>query len=323
MSWTLYGSPISLFTRKLEAALEFYAIEFENVRRDDSNRAALEARAGTHQVPVLATPFGWTLADTTPILMWLDTLRPARRLFPPGAAGVLVHIIEDVLDEWVARVMVHYRWHYADNTRAAIAEVTGTDVSLAAAQQHPLAQWGPRACRATGTESPTQQAAAEAEYLGILAALERQLALTPYALGERPTAVDCALIGGLRGHTLRDPLPDLDAYPRVRAYALDTPRWDGAGAAPDFPPDNAFAHHMLALARAPYKAFMQHNRAAQRGGQKAFVLETYGEEVSYLARTYPVTALELIAERINHMVPPQAQATLAAWLAENDLDGCW
>jgi len=323
MTWIIYGSPISLFTRKLEAALEAYGIDFALHPKDAENHAFVEARAGTHQIPVLATPQGWMLADTTPILMWLDALHPRRRLFPDGSLGVLVHVLEEVLDEWVSRVMVHYRWHYDDNTRFVIARVTGQAVDLEAARRHPLARWGPRACRATGTEAVGLQRAAEAEYLALLAALEAQLATTAYALGDRPSAVDCALLGGLRAHTLHDPIPDLSAYPRVTAWARAPLVWDGHGELAPFPTSTPFARHLLELARDQYRPFLLGNRAAREHGDKTFVAETYGTAVGYLARAYPETSRRLLAHRIAHNLVDDERRAVVEWLETVGLGGCF
>ena len=32
-----------------------------------------------------------------------------------GALGVIAAIVDEVLDECIARAMVHYRWHYDEN----------------------------------------------------------------------------------------------------------------------------------------------------------------------------------------------------------------
>ena len=51
---------------------------------------------------------------------------------------MLVHVVEEVLDEWVARVMVHYRWHYIENTVHVIEELTGKKLSMDEARTHPM-----------------------------------------------------------------------------------------------------------------------------------------------------------------------------------------
>jgi glutathione S-transferase len=124
----LYGSTPSLFTRKLEAALIFYRAPFEFISKPSHpDPKGLEARVGTHQVPVLQTPEDWVIADTTPIIEMLDHRFPQRRLFPPGPLGVIAHLVEECLDEWVARVMVHYRWHYPDSAAFASEVIADGD----------------------------------------------------------------------------------------------------------------------------------------------------------------------------------------------------
>ncbi|MGE0486507.1 MAG: glutathione S-transferase family protein [Gammaproteobacteria bacterium] len=321
--YVVHGAPISLFTRKLEAALAFKGIAYRFEIKDEARGAALEARAGTHQVPVLETPDGWWVADSTPQIRWLDALHPLMPMFPPGPAGVLVHLLEDVLDEWVSRVMVHYRWHDDDNTRHIVSALSGREVDLGTARAHPLATWGLRACRATGTASVTAQQSAGREYLGLVEALETQLAQTPYALGELPTAVDCALLGGLRAHTLPDPHPDLSMYPRVNAWAAAGHAWPGRGSLPPFPATTRFGEHLLELAREHYGPFMAANRAARADGRKAFVVDTYGEPVSYLARAYPERARRMIGERIEHTLTAAEQREVRAWLGACGLAHCF
>ena len=110
--YTVYGGELSYFTRKLEAALIFYGADFDMLNKGEHNPQEIESRSGTHQVPVLQTPENWMIGDTTPLMQLLDSRFPARRLFPKGPLGVLVQIVEEYFDEWVARTMVHYRWHY-------------------------------------------------------------------------------------------------------------------------------------------------------------------------------------------------------------------
>ncbi len=313
-AYTVYGEEFSLFTQKLETALRYYAVPFQRARKTDANRAQLETGAGTHQIPVLQTPENWLIADTTPILGLLDARFPTRRLFPEGALGVLVHVVEEVLDEWVARVMVHYRWHYAENTRFVVSEILERDVPLEAARSFPLAGWGLRACRATGTEMPSQQRAAEREYLSLLAHLEAQLGETRYALGDRPCAVDTILLGGLRAHTHHDPVPDLSAFPRVLAWAGTADSWDGAGALAPFPESTAFARHVLGLARDAYQPFLLGNAKALASSLKAFVAETYGEGVSYRCRAYPQRSRAMVLDRIRHQLRSVDRTRVEEWL---------
>ncbi len=314
--YVIYGGSISLFTRKLEAAMRFYRAQ----HRIEPKTEEVGSRSQTHQVPVLKTPENWMIADTTPLIGLLDSRFPGRRLFPAGPLGVLVHVVEEVLDEWFARTMVHFRWHYEENIQAVVSELLGREVSLADARELPIAKWGPRACRATGTESPHQQKAVEREYFDLLDVLESQLGSTRYALGDRPTAVDTILLGGLRAHTNNDPVPDLSGVPKVVAWdERDADRWDGGGTLLPFPESTPLAEHVLKVGREQYRPFLLANAEALAAGEKAFTIETYGEKVSYLARPYPEHSRQLIHARIRDHLDDAERVAVADWLERHGL----
>ena len=322
--YTIHGSAMSLFTRKLEAAFEFYGVSYEQARKGTRDGSKLEARSGSHQIPVLTTPENWAIADTTPILGMMDERYPARRMFPMGLKGLMVHIVEEILDEWVARVMVHYRWHYIENTQDVLARGFGVELSLEDAAKHPVAQWGPRACRATGTEHPDHQEAAESEYISMLEALETQLGETRYAMGDRPTAVDCMLLGGLRAHTNRDPIPDLTRFAQTLEWnARSGSDWDGQGDLAEHPTGTPFCQSMLEIGRDHYAPFLLANAQALQKGLKSFVIETYGTPCSYLTRPYPQQSREMIFDRIRYQLSDSERDQASSWLKDVGLSDCF
>lgn len=317
MSYILYGGELSLFTRKLEAALKFYGAEFEFRNKNSEDVSLLETRAGTHQVPVLLTPENWMLADTTPIMQMLDHRFPQRAMFPSGALGVLVHCLEEYFDEWVARVMVHYRWHYPNSAKFAAMRMADGNTAIA----ERVMAWGPRACRATGTESEQQRLAVEAEYVRILEAAEAQLQQTAFLLGDRPTALDCIVLGGLRAHTNMDPDPKKVTanYPTVIEWCeRRADRWDGSGELAPFPASTEFALTILAEMPETYGRFVLANADAQAHGAKACQCETYGEQVSYLSRPYPERSRQMVAARIAAL-DKETHEVVRDWLREYKL----
>ncbi len=314
MTYTIYGGELSLFTRKLEAACIFYGADFQLRNKNENEPALIEQRAGTHQVPVLHTPENWMIADTTPLMRLLDGRFPRRALFPEAELGLLVHVLEEHLDEWIARVMVHYRWHYPDSARFAAEKMSAGNPAIA----QRMLDWGPRACRATGTASSGQQQAAEAEYERLLGAAESQLQQTAFLLGDRPTALDCIVLGGLRAHTNMDPDPKkvTARYPTVVDWAEQrADRWDGRGELAPFPRSTAFARHLLAEMGDTYAPYILGNRDARAAGAKAFTAESYGEGVSYLSRPYPEQSRQMVAARVAAL---NSGAALQ-WLAEHQL----
>ena len=316
--YIIYGGELSYFTRKLEAACIFYGMDFEMRSKNRHDPANIERRSGTHQVPVMQTPENWMIGDTTPLMHLLDGRFPHRRMFPEGPIGVLVQVVEEYFDEWIARTMVHYRWHYPES--ALFASTRMADGMAEVAER--VRGWGPRACRATGTESERQREAAEAEYVRILGAAEAQLGETPYLLGDRPCAVDCIVLGGLRAHTYMDPDPKrvTAGYPRVVAFSQGSADdWDGSGELADFPGSTPFARFILEEMATTYQPYVLANRAAQAAGAKACRAEVYGEDVSYLSRPYPERSRRMILDRIAHTLSDADRDRVTEWLADAGL----
>ena len=319
-NYRVFGGPRSLFTRKLTAALDFYDVDYSLINRGPFEKDIYAKRANTHQIPLLQTPEDWILADTTPIMRMLDGRLPSRRLFPSGALGVIAAIVEEVLDEWIARVMVHYRWHYDENALHVLSAGSGRELRLSDLQGFEIYRWGPRACRATGTELPSLQRAAEEEYIGMLESLENQLASTRYALGDRPSAVDAILLGGLRAHTLADPIPDLSRFKKILAWEKSCDEgWDGNGDWAPFPESTPFVNHMLSIAETEYKPFFLGNARALLNEKKVFDITTYGEKTTYLTREYPERSREMLKRFSYDVLNNSEVAVVDAWLEKNNL----
>jgi glutathione S-transferase len=317
-TYIIYGGELSYFTRKLEAAFTFYNLKFERRSKHHSDPGEIEARSGTHQVPVLQTPENWMIGDTTPIMHLVDGRAPHRKMFPDGPEGILVQIIEEYFDEWIARTMVHYRWNYAESAEFAAIKLANGDEKIAAQMQ----AWGPKVCRATGVDSDIQKQAAEDEYERILTAVESQLKQTRYLLGDRPTAVDCVVLGGLRAHTHLDPVPRrvTEKYERVVAFSEgELDQWDGDGALPTFPETTEFGGFILQELKTTYQPYALANGEAQAAGAKAFHAPIYGEEVSYLSRPYPETSRKMITTRIRDELASSERDQINDWLGREGL----
>ncbi|MEE9253799.1 MAG: glutathione binding-like protein, partial [Pseudomonadales bacterium] len=186
--------------------------------------------------------------------------------------------------------------------------------------------WGPRACRATGTESEIQRSAAEAEYVRILDAAEAQLKRSRYLLGDRPTAVDCIVLGGLRAHTNMDPDPKkvTAGYPTVVAWSeTEADKWEGAGELASFPQSTEFARFVLDEMVDTYKPYLLANREAHAVGAKAFHAVIYDEDVSYLSRPYPPLSSTMITSRIQNQLSENERAEVREWLDGTGLAECF
>lgn len=328
--YIIYGLSLSYFSRKMEAAFIWYGAPFRFVHKTLAVKELVESRSGTHQVPVVHTPENWMIGDTTPLISLMDARYPARRLVPEGPLGVLVHVLEEWFDEWIGRLPVLFRWLYeecASSAAPVMARETApeadaeTQANLAAM----IAGWGQRACRATGVSEPGPKKAGEEELERIYAQLDRQLGETRYALGDRPTAVDAVLLGGLRAHFYFDPVPRrlVEKFPRIVKWITSADAWDGSGDLAPFPESTPFARFVLSEMTGAYKHFILGNAAALAAGQKAFTAETHGHQVSYLARPYPERSRRMVKDRIANRLIAAERETVNAWLKKAGLWECF
>jgi len=115
----IYGAERSYFTRKVEAIFRGMGIPHEFRLKTLANTAWLEARAGTHLIPVVLTPEDWMLWDSTPIAFLLQQRYPDRAIIPTTPLQRMACLlIEDWVDEWLPRAAVHSRWCYPTNAEA-------------------------------------------------------------------------------------------------------------------------------------------------------------------------------------------------------------
>ena len=328
-AYKVFGMDHSYFSRKLQAAMGWYGLPFEFVAKTMALAPDIEREAGTRQIPVLLTPDGEHLADTTPVMRMLDERVPDRRMFPDGALGVLVHVVEEWFDEWIARTALHYRWNYPESAKVASAGMgeqaaPGVDPAMQAMVGGGIAKWGAKACRAVGVSEEHQQEAAEAEFNRILAAADAQLSQSKFLLGDRPCAVDAVVLGGLRAHFDMDPDPRkvVDEYPAVRQWLDAGTAWDGTGDLAPFPESTPFARFVLDEFRGAYKTVLLANAEGVAAEQKAFIATLGDHDVSFRTRPYPIQSRQMVCDRIAALDDP-TRTRVTAWLADHELDACF
>jgi glutathione S-transferase len=220
--YQLVGSEMSFFTRKLEAQLRFQGIEWRWQFKTEERKAALEARAGTHFVPLLITPDKWILNDTIAIGPLLNDRFPQRSVIPESPRQrACCFILEDAFNHWLGRVCIHSRWCYADNVswvgprfgansllnRSIEVPFTPEELEeMATIGPMILEGFGRNACEYNGV-GPDQADAVQGDYQNMLDALAAHLSLHNFLLGNRPCLADFALAGACKAHFLCDPTP--------------------------------------------------------------------------------------------------------------------
>ncbi|MFC1579079.1 glutathione S-transferase family protein [Pseudomonadota bacterium] len=220
--YLLVGSEMSFFTRKLEAQLRFQKIPWRWQFKTEARKAELEARAGTHFIPLLATPDKWLLHDTIAIGPLLNDRFRERPVIPESPLQrACCFILEDAFNHWLGRVCVHSRWCYPDNVdwigprfganmmldRTIEAPFSAEELDqLAGIGPMMYAGFGKNVCEYNGV-GPDQAEAVQADYHIMLDALAMHFAEHDFLLGSRPCLADFALAGASKAHFICDPTP--------------------------------------------------------------------------------------------------------------------
>ncbi|MEM7159759.1 MAG: glutathione S-transferase family protein [Myxococcota bacterium] len=237
MTYTHYGWPSSPYSAKSRAALRASGLPWTEAQPHALSLAWLQAHVGRKVIPVMRTPSGQFVQDSSRIV---DTLTEAsgRPLVPePGLARVLASWVEVFADEWMIYPAMYFRWRYhggdfdymvRDFGRCALPGLPGVvqrrgglEVAKAMSRYLPI----------MGIDKHTGPAI-ETLTLELLDRLEARLDESAYVFGETPCVADFALYGPLGAHVGRDPWSAgvIDARPSVRRWleALDEGRDEAA-----------------------------------------------------------------------------------------------
>ncbi len=208
--YRVYGMSQSYFTRKLTGYLDYKSIPYRLRRFAVANRVARDA-GWPGGVPVVKTPGGEYMWDTTAMIHHFESRFPEPRVIPADPVLRFIdYVLEDALDEWFYRPAVGSRWFYEENHRVGGWELARDatheiavpcDRAYAAVQAHVSATCEPFGVTAANIDSWIAEILRP--WLRVTGA---HLASHPYFLGARPSLADFAFFGGNAAHFINDPL---------------------------------------------------------------------------------------------------------------------
>ena len=212
-TYRLYGWHLSYFSGKARAYLRYKGIPFDDVAVNAwTLLKRFPKKTGATAMPVVVTPEGEWLQDTTAIIEQLERRHPELPVMPDTPvqqmAAMLIELWAD--EYWIPPAM-HYRWSYPENERLFLTEAGRALLPWAPAFiGRRVAQRSARLLKSylpgVGV-TPAQQPIMEAWTEAMLNALEAHFTRHDYLLGGRPTLADFALAGPLYAHLGRDPWP--------------------------------------------------------------------------------------------------------------------
>lgn len=209
MRYVLIGAEASQFSGKARAYLRWKGADFEEkTATPEVYRDVIEPRVGFRVIPVLLTPDGGIVQDTSDIIDYVEQSEPGPSVYPAGPVQKLVSLLLELYaDEWLSIPAAHYRWAYNEPW---ITEDFGRTAAPSASSEEqarigqiiaaPIKESLPR----LGVSEETISGI-EAHYEGFLADYSAHLRSMPFVLGARPSLGDFALFGPLYGPLYRDP----------------------------------------------------------------------------------------------------------------------
>lgn len=211
--YTLYGAPMSLYTGKARAYLTFKNIPYEEVFSSlKVYKNIIIPKTGVRFIPIVQTPQGEYLQDTTAIIDTLEQRHPERAVIPTSAKQKLVsYLFETWADEWLVIPAMHYRWNkdnfpfiyqefgkvIAPNMPGFIRAFLGKKIGSKFKGFVPL----------LGITEKSIPAIEDWYENHVLSLLDRHFSEHDYLLGSKPCLGDFALMGPLYAHLYRDPEP--------------------------------------------------------------------------------------------------------------------
>ncbi len=202
--FTLYGASISLYTGKVRAYLRYKNIPFV----EKPVTADIIRQIGYFMIPVLETPEGELVQDSTEIIDHLERRFTGSSIYPEHPVQRLLSLLLEVYgDEWLVIPAMHYRWNY--NRDYILVEFGKTVVPEGSVTEQLEA--GTRLSAPFSGSLPllgvneSSSPAIEAWYEELLAHLNHHLKDREYLFGSRPSIADYGLMGPLYAHNYRDP----------------------------------------------------------------------------------------------------------------------
>ncbi|MBX3485608.1 glutathione S-transferase family protein [Phenylobacterium sp.] len=211
--FVLYGAYASFYTGKTRSYLRKKGIPFvERLPSHPRFRQEVSPAARSKRIPILETPEGHVIQDTTAIFEYLERRFPDPPALPPGPRQRLAAYLVDLFASEGLKVAWHYRWNFPAPNRHFVVREFGRSFKPQGSDEL-LDHYGEVvAARMDGHRprlgiTPELFPVMEAIYFEILDTLEAHFTTTPYLFGGLPSVGDHGLMGPLFAHLGRDPWP--------------------------------------------------------------------------------------------------------------------
>jgi len=213
-TYVLWGSPHSYYTGKIRSYLIKKGVPYREQFAFHPQFQARIVPAIRHFVlPVLETPDGRVLQDTTDMIEHIEAAMPRPSMIPNSPVQKAVAwLLGAYGSEALLPPGMHYRWSYrAEQETFLCAEFGrvlhgGPDREARFATARQMMQYFNGFLPMLGV-TPETIPTIEAAYCDLLDALDEHFLHVPYLLGGRPSIADFGLMAPMYAHLARDPVP--------------------------------------------------------------------------------------------------------------------
>ena len=209
--YQLIGAEESPYSVKVRAALRYKSLPHQWLTRVQAAEL-FQKHARVPLIPLLVTPDGKGMQDSTPILETLETAHPEPSIHPPDPVCAFISfLLEEFADEWGNKWMFHYRWAREADQRAcarrlaALMQPDAADVEIDSAAEAIRTRMVNRVWFVGSSAQTAKQI--EESFKDSIDLLEAHLSIRPYLFGSRPALADFGLWGQLY-NAFRDPTPN-------------------------------------------------------------------------------------------------------------------
>jgi len=198
--YRIIGAEMSPYSVKLRSYFRYKAIPHQWVLRNAASQAEYEKYARMPIIPLVVTPEGTGLQDSTPVIDAMEKLFPEPSIHPDDAVASFVSaLIEEFGDEWGNKWMFHYRWARDVDQISAAGRIARMRGPAADEEKHDTFAGQVRARMVervwfVGSNAQTAPQI-EAGFIDMLGLLDVHLADRPYLFGGRPAFGDFGLWG--------------------------------------------------------------------------------------------------------------------------------
>lgn len=317
MSATLFGAPLSLYSGKARAYIDWKGVDYAEVlATPDVYRDVILPHVGRPVIPVVRCDDGAVLQDTTCIIDHYEAAAPGPSVYPDGPRQRLAALlIECFADEWLVIPAMHYRWQYNEEWiygefgKVALPGGTPEEQAEAGRQRAAPFRGSVPMLGITAATIP----AIERSYEALLADLDAHFAAHPYLFGTRPSIGDYGLIGPLYAHLYRDPVSGAlmqRIAPRVAAW-VERMVHVAVPQSGDFLPDDAVPDTIL-----PILARMMAEQVPHLGHVAAML----GEWAAANDAAEPPRALGMAPFSIDGVEGQRLAFPFSLWMLQRALD---